>query len=78
MVEMNINSILNELGITGVEVNHYDVGSAGPDLADVFFVGSDLADSVKHLGNVIVLDSIIDMDELREKVTQVAKENNLI
>lgn len=75
MVEMNINSVLKELGITGVEVSHYDVGSAAPELADVFFVGGDLADSVRHLGNVIVLNSIIDMDELREKVKKVMIEN---
>ncbi|WP_207942303.1 PTS system, ascorbate-specific IIB component [Enterococcus sp. DIV2402] len=78
MVEMNIKTVLGELGINDVEVNHYDVGSAAPELADVFFVGGDLADSVQHLGNVVVLDSIIDMDELRDKVKKVAEENNLI
>ncbi|OJG98570.1 hypothetical protein RV18_GL002993 [Enterococcus termitis] len=78
MVEMNINSVLNELGVTGVEVAHYDMGSATPDLADVFFVGGDLADSAQHLGNVIVLDSIIDMDELREKVKAVCVEKGLL
>ncbi|MDN6106673.1 MAG: PTS sugar transporter subunit IIB, partial [Lactococcus sp.] len=45
MVEMNIQTILKELSISGVDVQHYDVGSASPDLADVFFVGGDLADS---------------------------------
>ncbi|MBO0472217.1 PTS system, ascorbate-specific IIB component [Enterococcus sp. DIV0840] len=78
MVEMNINSVLNELGVTGVEVAHYDMGSATPDLADVFFVGGDLADSAQHLGNVVVLESIIDMDELREKVRAVCVENELL
>lgn len=78
MVEMNINSVLNELGVAGVEVAHYDMGSATPDLADVFFVAGDLADSAQHLGNVVVLDSIIDMDELREKVRAVCVENELL
>jgi len=78
MVEMNINSILNELGVTGVEVAHYDMGSATPDLADVFFVGGDLADSAQHLGNVVILDSIIDMDELREKVKAVCSKEGLL
>jgi len=78
MVEMNINSILNELGVTGVEVAHYDMGSATPDLADVFFVGGDLADSAQHLGNVVILDSIIDMDELREKVKAVCVKEGLL
>ncbi|MBO0445982.1 PTS system, ascorbate-specific IIB component [Enterococcus sp. AZ170] len=78
MVEMNINSVLNELEVTGVEVAHYDMGSATPDLADVFFVGGDLADSAQHLGNVVVLDSIIDMDELREKVKAVCVKEGLL
>ncbi|MEG1502758.1 MAG: PTS sugar transporter subunit IIB [Enterococcus sp.] len=78
MVEMNINSCLQELGVNGVEVSHYDMGSATPDLADVFFVGTDLADSTKHLGEVIVLDSIIDMDELKTKVKAVCEEKGLI
>lgn len=78
MVEMNINSVLNELGVTGVEVAHYDMGSATPDLADVFFVGGDLADSAQHLGNVVILNSIIDMDELREKVKAVCVKEGLL
>lgn len=60
MVEMNIKTVLKELGLETVEVNHYDLGSTTPDLAD----------SAGHLGNVVVLNSIIDMDELKEKVTK--------
>lgn len=78
MVEMNINSVLQELGVSDVEVAHYDMGSATPDLADVFFVASDLADSAQHLGNVVVLESIIDMDELKTKVQAVCEEKGLI
>lgn len=68
MVEMNIQSVLKDLGVEDVEVSHYDMGSAAPELADAFFVGGDLADSAQHFRNVIVLNSIIDMDELKEKV----------
>ena len=78
MVEMNIKTILKELGLEDVDVQHYDVGSAAPELADMFLVGGDLADSTTHLGNVTVLDSIIDMDELREKVTAVVKKAGLL
>lgn len=74
MVEMNINQILGELGITDVEVNHSDLSSATPGDADVFFLAKDIAEGGSHLGEVIVLDSIIDMDELRAKVTQVMKD----
>ncbi|AXI10527.1 PTS lactose transporter subunit IIB [Oceanobacillus zhaokaii] len=78
MVEMNINQILGELGITGVEVSHSDLSSATPQDADVFFLAKDIAEGGAHLGEVVVLDSIIDMDELRTKVKQVLEEKNLI
>ena len=35
-------------------------------------VGADLADSVGGLGDVVVLDSIIDLAELRTKVRETA------
>lgn len=78
MVEMNINTVLSDLGVDDVEVSHYDMGSASPDLADVFFVAKDLEDSAAHLGEIVVLDSIIDLDELRDKVEKVCKEKGLL
>lgn len=39
MVEMNIKTILKELGLEDIDVQHYDVGSAAPELADMFFCG---------------------------------------
>ena len=54
------------------------MGSATSNDADVWFVGRDLEDSAKHLGDVRVLQSIIDMDELREAITELCKEKNLI
>lgn len=68
MVRMNIEKILKETGISGIEVNHADLGSVAPGDADAVFVGADIAEGASHLGNVVVLASIIDMDELREKV----------
>lgn len=69
MVEMNIQQVLRELGISGVEVEHSDLSSATPGSADVFFLAKDIAEGGSHLGDVVVLESIIDMDELKEKVT---------
>ncbi|MCW6652942.1 PTS sugar transporter subunit IIB [Aerococcaceae bacterium NML210727] len=70
MVEMNIQQALSELGVTGVEVEHSDLSSATPDSADIFFLAKDIAEGGAHLGEVVVLDSIIDMDELRDKVRE--------
>ncbi|GIO24166.1 PTS sugar transporter subunit IIB [Oceanobacillus sp. J11TS1] len=78
MVEMNINQILQELGVSGVEVAHSDLSSATPGDADVFFLAKDIADGGSHLGEVVVLESIIDMDELREKVEQVVREKGYL
>jgi len=79
MVEMNITEILKNLGITGVEATHMDMGSASPSMADHFFVGRHLADAAQNqLGteNVTVLDSIIDKDELKTKVVAYLQANN--
>ena len=46
MVEMNINKVLGELGVSGVEVEHSDVSSAHPGAADVFFLARDIADGL--------------------------------
>lgn len=78
MVQMNIESILKDLGVTDVEVEHYDLGGADPSAADVWIVGRDLEDSAGHLGYVRILNSIIDMDELRELVTAICQEKGLI
>ncbi|WP_080146703.1 PTS sugar transporter subunit IIB [Marinilactibacillus piezotolerans] len=80
MVQMNIEQILQELNVdmSTVEVEHYDMGSVTPDAADVWFIGADLEEASSHIGDVRILNSIIDMDELREKVTQVAEEKELI
>ncbi|MCR6097720.1 PTS sugar transporter subunit IIB [Salipaludibacillus agaradhaerens] len=78
MVEMNIKQVLEELGVTGVEVSHSDLSSATPEDADVYFLAKDIAESGKHLGEIIVLENIIDMDELREKVKKLGEDKNLI
>ncbi|HHS2773856.1 TPA: PTS sugar transporter subunit IIB [Streptococcus agalactiae] len=75
---MNIESILKDLGVSDVEVEHYDLGGADPSAADVWIVGRDLEDSAGHLGDVRILNSIIDMDELRELVTGICQEKGLI
>ena len=52
MVQMNIESILKDLGV--------------------------IEDSAGHLGDVRILNSIIDMDELRTLITAICEEKNLI
>jgi PTS system ascorbate-specific IIB component len=72
MVHMNIDKVLKELGITDIEVDHADLGSVSPTSADAIFVGRDIAEAAEGLGDVVVLDSIIDLNELRAKVGEAA------
>ena len=72
MVEMNIAKVLKDLGITGIDVDHADLGSVSAGSADAIFVGRDIADAAAHLGDVVVLNSIIDLNELRDKVQAAA------
>ncbi|MDT0549945.1 MULTISPECIES: PTS sugar transporter subunit IIB [Streptomyces] len=78
MVRMNIETIVGELGLSDVTVEHSDISSAGPDSADVFFVAKDLEDATQGLGDVVVLNSIIDMDELRDAVKAAATRHGLL
>lgn len=79
MVEMNIKSVLKELGVDSqVEVSHYDLGSTTPDQADVWFVAADLADAAAHLGDVRILKSIIDKEELASVVKKALEDKEII
>ncbi len=77
MVHMNIEKVLKELGINGVDVDHADLGSVAKGDADTIFVGADLADATSDLGDVVVLNSIIDLNELRTKVRETAERKGL-
>lgn len=81
MVDMNIQDVLKELGVSDqVESTHMDMGSANAQSADHFFVGKDLADAATtRLGDkVTVLDSIIDKAELKTKVSEFLKAQGVI
>ncbi len=78
MVQMNIEKVLKELGVKDVEVEHADVGSAVKGAADVFIFAKDIAEGLRIDAPTVVLESIIDMNELREKITQLCKDLNLI
>ncbi|SFB28994.1 PTS sugar transporter subunit IIB [Clostridium frigidicarnis] len=71
MVEMNITDILNELGVSGdYEANHTSLADVTSGDADIFVTAKDLEDSASHLPNLIVLDSLLDKNELREKLKE--------
>ncbi|WAA09739.1 PTS sugar transporter subunit IIB [Fervidibacillus albus] len=78
MLEMNIQQALTELGVDNIEVEHSDLSSATPDAADLFVMAKDIAEGASHLGDRIVLESIIDQDELKTKLQQKLEELNIL
>lgn len=66
MIEMKVKEIMRELCIEA-EVNHTDLGSVTPEMADVFICTKDLADSI-HGVDVISLPNIIDKVAMKEKI----------
>jgi PTS system ascorbate-specific IIB component len=71
MVEMNVTDILKELGVTDkYEAFHTSLADVTAGDADIFITALDLADSASHLPNLIVLNSVVDKDELRDKIKE--------
>ena len=68
MIEMKMKEILKEIGVEG-EVNHTDLGSVTPDMADVFVCTKDLAGSILA-GDVIAIPNITDKAAMKEKLQE--------
>lgn len=80
MIEMNIEQTLKELDVdeNSIEVDHSDLGSASPDMADVFICGRDLADNIEDFGDVIVLDNVLDKAEMKGKIESHLQEKGML
>lgn len=79
LIEMNIQKVLTELNITGIEVNHSDLASAKGINADIYVGTKDIAVQLVNLGGeVISLNNLIDLNELKTKIQQVLKKLNYI
>ena len=79
MVQMNIESALQELGVDVKDftVEHTDSGSVSGDMADYFFAEKTLVPALSNLPeeNIISLNSIIDADEIKQQVINILDKN---
>ena len=75
LVRMNVEKIMKELGYSGIEVLHSSLSTAANGVADLFVIGKDLEASASELENKIVLDNILDMTELKEKLETKLKQS---
>lgn len=74
MVQMNIQNLLASEGVSeDIEVEHADVGSTTPDMADYFFVEKTLGEAVSNLpaDRLVLLNSLIDQNEIKEHVNAI-------
>lgn len=68
MVAMNCEKALKNLGVKGVSVDHTTVSEVNPQIADLIVVGKDLGPLFKSYPSVIVLDEILNLKELTDKL----------
>ncbi|WP_210135777.1 PTS sugar transporter subunit IIB [Staphylococcus sp. GDX8P80P] len=79
MVEMNAQEALKNLNApSDVEVEHSDIMTASPEMADLFICGKDLEENAERLGDVLVLNNILDKTELEQKLESKLKELSII
>lgn len=76
IISMNVSTVLKELGIEG-EVEHCDISSVGWKETDYYVLGKDVAESsaISNLdkNKIIVLDNILSLVELKEKIATIVK-----
>jgi ascorbate PTS system EIIB component len=68
MIELKVKEIMKELGIEA-EVEHSDLGSVTPGMADFFICTSDLAGSL-HAGDVVAIPNITDKAAMKAKILE--------
>ena len=78
MVEMNIRKILKEMNVKGIGVNHSEISKIENYKADLYVITKDLKDKINCNGRIIILESMLDRKELKDKLSEVLKEKKII
>jgi len=78
LVEMNVQKVLKELGLPDIEVEHTDLGSAWPGIADLIICGNDLYENLERFGDTIGLMNIMDKVEIKEKLSKYLTEKGVL
>jgi len=75
MMEMNIKKVLKKINIVA-DVEHSDLGSVTPDVADVFVMAKDIAYSANvPEDKIIIINNIIDLKEIEQKISEYFDKN---
>ncbi len=74
IIRMNVEKTLKKLGKTGIEVAHASLSDVTPTSADLFVVGGDLEAFTQSFPHIILLENIVSLPELEEKLGKVFAE----
>ncbi|PAT01903.1 PTS lactose transporter subunit IIB [Candidatus Izimaplasma bacterium ZiA1] len=77
LVEMNVKAVIKELGLD-IEVEHTDLGSAWPGIADLIICGNDLYENCKRFAETLPLSNIMDKNELKGKLVDLFTEKGIL
>lgn len=75
IIRMNVEKTLKKLGKTGIDVLHSSLSDVTPNSADLFVVGGDLEAFTHTFPRIILLENIVSLPELEEKLTKVFEED---
>ena len=75
MIRLNAEKVLKEMRRSDIEVRHASLAATSPDEADLFIVGKELKDFADSFPHVILLENILSIDELKDKLTNTLNEN---
>ncbi len=67
-MEMNVKDVLKDLGRNDIEVEHTDLSSAWPGIADLIMCGADLYDNLIRYGDTIPIHNLLDKNEIKNKL----------
>ena len=78
MLEMNIKKVLSDLNVTSLDVEHVDLNYAKEYKADIYITTGELASKLGNLeGEIISLDNIFDIVEIKEKISEVLRKKEI-
>ena len=68
LMRMNVERVLTSLGYDSIKVSHASIIDAASAGSDLYVVSGDLEKQTKSLPNVILLNNIMSMPEIEDKL----------
>lgn len=74
ILKMTVDKAARQLGVDA-EIEHWDAGTVGSKNADLIVTSQDFAERFSGQKNVIFVNSIINVNEVKEKLQAYLEEN---